>query len=165
MFIREIEPKDAENFRLLIQQVESQAEFMMMEPGERKTTIEQQLKHIEYIKKQANSTVLVAEDQGQLTGYMLAIGGDTRRNSHAAYLVIGVLREYRGKGVGTQLFQEMEQWAVAHGVSRLELTAVTENEAGLALYKKQGFEIEGTKRQSLHINGRMVDEYYMAKII
>ncbi len=165
MLIREIEPRDAENFRLLIEQVENQAEFMMMEPGERKTTPEQQLRQVEQIKKQTNSTVLVAEDQDQLAGYMFAIGGSARRNSHAAYLVIGILPEYRGKGVGTQLFQQMEEWATEHGIARLELTVVTENEAGLALYKKQGFEVEGTKRQSLKINGRLVDEYYMSKLL
>ncbi len=165
MLIREIEPKDAENFRQLIQQVESQSEFMMMEPGERQTTPEQQLRQIESLKKQANSTVLVAEDEHHLTGYMFAIGGSARRNSHAAYLVIGILPEYRGKGVGTQLFQQLEKWAAAQGISRLELTVVIENEAGLALYKKQGFEVEGTKRQSLKINGRLVDEYYMSKLI
>lgn len=165
MLIREIEPKDAENIRLLIEQVENQAEFMMMEPGERKTTTEQQLRQIEYIKKQPNSTVLVTEDQDQLTGYMFAIGGDARRKSHVAYLVIGVLPEHRGQGVGTQLFQRMEQWAAAHGISRLELTAVTENKAGLTLYQKQGFEIEGTKRESLKVNGSMFDEYYMSKFL
>ncbi|MBM7578647.1 GNAT family N-acetyltransferase [Jeotgalibacillus terrae] len=165
MFIREIEPKDAENLRLLIQQVESQADFMMMEAGERKTTTEQQLKQIESLKKQENSTVLVAEEQGQLIGYMFAIGGSAMRNRHAAYLVIGILPGYRGKGIGTQLFQQMEQWAGAHGVSRLELTVVTENKAGLALYQKQGFDIEGTKRQSLKINGSMFDEYYMSKLL
>lgn len=165
MLIREIETKDAENFRQLIQQVESKSEFMMMEPGERKTAPEQQLRQIEQIKKQSNSTVLVAEDQDQLAGYMFAIGGSAKRNRHAAYLVIGILPEYRGKGVGTQLFQQMEEWTAANGISRLELTVVTENEAGLALYKKQGFEVEGTKRQSLKINGRMVDEYYMSKLL
>ncbi|WP_404406974.1 GNAT family N-acetyltransferase [Jeotgalibacillus malaysiensis] len=165
MIIREIETKDAENFRLLIQQVESQSEFMMMESGERQTTSEQQLRQIESLKKQANSTVLVAEDEDQLTGYMFAIGGSVRRNSHAAYLVIGILPEYRGQGVGTQLFQQLEKWAAAHGIARLELTVVTENEAGLALYKKQGFEVEGTKRQSLKINGSLVDEYYMSKLL
>ncbi|AJD89634.1 GCN5 family N-acetyltransferase [Jeotgalibacillus malaysiensis] len=165
MLIREIETKDAENFRLLIQQVESQSEFMMMESGERQTTSEQQLRQIESLKKQANSTVLVAEDEDQLTGYLFAIGGSSRRNSHAAYLVIGILTEYRAKGVGTQLFQQLEKWAAAQGISRLELTVVIENEAGLALYKKQGFEVEGTKRQSLKINGSLVDEYYMSKLL
>jgi RimJ/RimL family protein N-acetyltransferase len=32
-------------------------------------------------------------------------------------------------------------------------------------YKKMGFEIEGTKRHSLFVNGKYIDEYYMAKFL
>lgn len=35
----------------------------------------------------------------------------------------------------------------------------------IALYKKQGFEIEGTRRHAYVINGQYMDEYYMAKIL
>lgn len=41
---------------------------------------------------------------------------------------------------------------------------MTQNEAGLPLYKKIGFETEGTKRHSLFIDGMFVDEYYMSKL-
>ena len=39
------------------------------------------------------------------------------------------------------------------------------NERAIRLYKKMGFEIEGTKKHSLFVNGQYVDEYYMAKIL
>lgn len=39
MFIREIEPKDAESFDLLMKEVETEAYFMLMEPGERKSLL------------------------------------------------------------------------------------------------------------------------------
>ena len=39
------------------------------------------------------------------------------------------------------------------------------NEAGIALYKKRGFEVEGTKKHSLLVNGQYVDEYYMARLV
>ncbi|OAO80482.1 hypothetical protein A0O32_1432 [Anoxybacillus flavithermus] len=42
---------------------------------------------------------------------------------------------------------------------------MTQNQAGIALYKKMGFEIEGIKKHSLLVNGRFMDEYYMAKIL
>ena len=47
----------------------------------------------------------------------------------------------------------------------LELTVMTHNTAGIALYKKQGFAIEGTKRHSLLINGQFIDEFYMSKLL
>ena len=38
-------------------------------------------------------------------------------------------------------------------------------DAGIALYKKSGFEIEGIKRHSLIIGDKCMNEYYMSKII
>lgn len=42
---------------------------------------------------------------------------------------------------------------------------MTHNELAMSLYIKNGFEIEGTKRKSLVIDGQWVDEYYMSKIL
>lgn len=117
------------------------------------------------IKDSRNSIILVAEKDKDLVGSILAIGGNARRNKHSVYVVIGILKEYRGKGIGTKLFTKLEQWASNHKICRLELTIVTNNEAGLSLYKKVGFEIEGTKRNSLFIEGEFVDEYYMSKLL
>ncbi|MGK0555387.1 N-acetyltransferase family protein, partial [Macrococcus capreoli] len=104
-------------------------------------------------------------DNGTLCGYLIAIGNSSLRNKHSAYLVIGVHQDVRGQGVGTILFEAVEQWAKTVGITRLELTVVTENEAGVNLYQKSGFEIEGTKRRSLKINNKFYDEYYMSKLV
>ena len=93
------------------------------------------------------------------------MGGNAKRNKHSVYLVIGILAQYRGLGIGTKLFEQLEKWAKEQNIHRLELTVVTRNEAGLRLYKKMGFEIEGTKRHSLYIDGKFVDEYYMSKLL
>ncbi|MBY7144891.1 GNAT family N-acetyltransferase [Virgibacillus sp. NKC19-3] len=166
MLIREIDTSDAETSARLIQQVEASSEYMLWEAGERNISLEQQEKMIASIGKKANSTIFVAEnDDNELVGYLMAIGGDANRNKHAVYIVVGVSKGYRGRGVGTRLFEEMEQWAQRQSIHRLALTVVTRNEVGLSLYKRMGFEIEGTKRHSLFINGEFVDEYYMSKLL
>ncbi|NLP52911.1 GNAT family protein [Bacillus sp. RO1] len=165
MLIREIEIEDAENLINLIKEVEGKSNFMLMEAGERKTTHEQQRKHLERLGQQNNSTIFVAEQEGNLIGYLIAVGGSVKRTKHSAYIVVGILEQNRGQGVGTVLFKYIDEWAKSHHITRLELTAVTKNEAGVALYKKSGFEIEGTKRNSLMIDGTFYDEYYMSKLI
>ncbi|CAM5194844.1 RimJ/RimL family protein N-acetyltransferase OS=Ureibacillus acetophenoni OX=614649 GN=SAMN05877842_12137 PE=4 SV=1 [Ureibacillus acetophenoni] len=165
MYVRQAKVEDAENLINLIKEVEATSDFMLMEPGERQTSPEQQVKVMERIEKQSNATILVAEDDGKLIGYMMLIGGTAKKNQHNAYIVIGILESYRGKGVGTALFEYAEKWAIENNISRLELTTITENAAGVALYKKRGFEIEGVKRNSLKINGEFVDEYYMSKLL
>ncbi|MDQ0351357.1 RimJ/RimL family protein N-acetyltransferase [Alkalibacillus filiformis] len=165
MNIREVHVSDAEKLSTLIQQVDETSEYMLWEPGERNISGDQQEKMIDSFLEKANSTILVAEFEGQLVGYLLAMGGNARRNSHSAYVVLGVLQGYRGHGIGTRLFSELERWATESDIHRLELTTVVRNEAGVSLYKKMGFEIEGTKRDSLFIGGEFVDEYYMSKIL
>jgi len=165
MIVREIRLSDAEKLADLIPNVEGSSSFMLWEAGERKIQTDNQLQMIKDIDESDNSTILVAEKDSNLVGYLLALGGKARRNKHSAYIVIGMLKEYRGMGIGTKFFTKLEQWASTHKISRLELTVVTKNEAGLSLYKKRGFEIEGTKRNSLFIDGEFVDEYYMSKLL
>lgn len=35
----------------------------------------------------------------------MAVGGNAKRNKHSAYIVMGILGEYRGKGIGAMLFK------------------------------------------------------------
>ena len=166
MNIREIKLEDAENFAKLIIDIENQADFMLYGAGERNTTTEKQRKQIEVIEKSPNSTIFVAEEtSGKLVGYAFAIGSTAKRKKHSVYLVIGILEEFTGKGIGTKLFQVLEEWAINHSIFRLELTVVKQNEAAVGLYKKMGYQIEGTKINSLIIEGNSFDEYYMAKIL
>lgn len=165
MVIRQAYEKDAESFANLISNVEKTSDYMLYGPGERKFDIESKRKMITAIQAERNSAIFLSETNGALTGYLIAKGGSAKRNLHAAYIVIGILENYRGQGTGTKLFEELMKWALENELHRLELTVMAGNEAGLRLYKKQGFQIEGTKRHSLLVNGKYVDEYYMAKLL
>ena len=165
MLIREIGLDDAEKLANLMKQVENDAQYMLFESGERNIKPEQLDKMIEAMKSDSNSTIFVAEINNALVGYLIAKGDNANRKRHSVYLVIGILTQYRGMGLGTKLFKELEEWANEHNIHRLELTVVTRNDAGVQLYKKAGFDIEGTKRHSLYIDGEFVDEYYMSKLL
>jgi RimJ/RimL family protein N-acetyltransferase len=165
MIIRTIRKSDAEQFLSLCKQLDTETQNMLLEPGERKTTLEEQQTQIDMILNQENQTIFVAEQGNQLVGYLAASGGTFKRSRHNVYLVIGILQAFTGQGIGTQLFQRLEQWAHHHHIHRLELTVMTHNTSGIALYKKQGFEIEGTRKQALQIDGQYVDEFYMSKLL
>jgi len=51
------------------------------------------------------------------------------------------------------------------GYRRLELTVYTDNAAAIALYRKFGFEIEGTHRGYAFRNGAYVDAHTMARLL
>lgn len=134
MIIREITESDAEEFLNLCKRLDEETQFMMLEPGERITTIEEQRDQINNVLSKDNQTILVAENDGQLIGYLGAYGGRYKRNMHSVYIVIGILQNFTGQGIGTSLFSELERWAHQNKIHRLELTVMVHNEAGLALY-------------------------------
>ncbi len=165
MNIRPIRESDAEKFLRLGKWLDEETQFMMLEPGERTLSVEEQGERIRSVLSHDNQMIFVAENEGQLVGFLGAYGGGFRRNRHSAYIVIGILQDYAGQGIGRQLFEALEQWAIRQQLHRLELTVMCHNERAIRLYRKMGFQTEGVKRDSLWINGNYVDEYYMAKIL
>jgi len=165
MLIRTIRTEDAKNYLNLYKKLDRETEFRLYEPGEINITIVQQRKIIRDLIKNKKSTLLVVDIDGQLVGYLLALGRDISRVKHYVHISIGILQDYVGQGIGTKLFIELEKWAIQNQVHRLELTVMVNNKAGQALYKKMGFKVEGAKEHSLLVNGRYIDDIYMAKLI
>jgi RimJ/RimL family protein N-acetyltransferase len=163
--IREARESDAGALLNLYTKLDWETSFMLYEPGERRHTADEMRRRIREVKAQENSTLLVVDGGGELVGLLGAFGGRVRRKRHSALIIVGILQEFTGRGIGTRLFERLEAWARRSGVHRLELTVMTHNTAGIALYRKMGFEIEGTRKHSLLVDGRYVDEYAMAKLL
>jgi len=164
MIIRPIEVRDAETFLELGKRVEDSG-FMLFEPGEKTRTVDEQRRIIERIIPDKKSTILVAEEENTLIGYLQAMGSNIKRIRHSAHLALGVVEQYRGKGIGTQLFEELFKWAKETEISRLELTVIKHNFKAFNLYRNMGFVLEGEKVNSLIINGEPVNEYYLYKLL
>ncbi len=163
--IRNIREEDAEAYLELCHTLDRETEFMMLEPGERLITPEEQRQKIAALLEAGHSMVFVAEADEHLVGYLGAYGSSYQRNGHSVYLVLGILQAFSGQGIGTRLFAELHRWAEARNLHRLELTVMAHNEAAIALYKKTGFEVEGIKKDSIRLRDRFVDELYMAKLL
>ncbi|WP_332645328.1 GNAT family N-acetyltransferase [Lysinibacillus sp. 54212] len=164
MIIREAKIEDAAHMAKVMKDAEASG-FMLFSPGERKMAPEQMGKLIEMLKSKVKSAIFVAQHDDEVVGYLIVQGDQPSRIAHRAYIVIGIVSSFRGKGIGKALFQHAEEWAKGQGIHRLELTVIKHNEAAFNLYKKMGYEVEGTKRDSLLVDGSYVDEYYMAKLI
>ncbi|MBH8597263.1 MULTISPECIES: GNAT family N-acetyltransferase [unclassified Thermoactinomyces] len=165
MQIREIRRRDAGSFLAFLRQLDLETEFMLLEPGERTEKVAEQEKWIQEILSHPNQTVFIAEEGEKIFGFIEVFGGGFRRNRATAHLVLGLLREARGQGWGSKLLHAAENWARQHRIHRLELTVMTYNVAAVSLYEKMGFQREGTRKHSLILEDRFVDEYYMGKIL
>jgi len=165
MNIRKINQNEAEEFLVLCKKLDKETDFLLLKPGERKITVEEQREKIEQFLETENKNIFVAENDDKLIGYLIANGGKFKRNWSSIYLVIAILQDYTGQGIGTKLLQRVEEWARENNFHRLELTVMAHNEPAVNLYQKMGFVIEGRKKEGLYVNGEYIDEYYMGKIV
>jgi L-phenylalanine/L-methionine N-acetyltransferase len=109
---------------------------------------------------------LVALVDGEVVGELtLYNASNSPRRRHAGGLGMAVRDDWQGKGVGTALMHACielaDNWL---NLSRLELDVYTDNEPGIRLYKKFGFEIEGTLKKFAFRDGEFVDVYAMARL-
>jgi ribosomal protein S18 acetylase RimI-like enzyme len=162
---REAGPGDAAAVLALKQDLDRETAFMLLEPGERSETVQDVAAELEHVAAAAKSVMIVAETARGLIGYVDAQGGRFRRSRLTAYVVIGVLAAASGRGIGSGLLSELESWARAHGLHRLELTVMAHNQRASELYLRMGFAVEGRRRECLLVDGNLADELYLAKLL
>jgi RimJ/RimL family protein N-acetyltransferase len=165
MNLREIHVTDAEAYLDLLKEIEHESPYSLLKPNERQTTVREQMDEITDILSRDNQTIFVVEDGPKLVAWLGAFGQSYERVHHSVIIGIGVRKGYRRQGWGTLLFMELEKWAKKQGIRRLELLVQSDNKPAISLYRKMGFQIEGTKRESYQIEGRYVDEYLMSRLL
>jgi ribosomal protein S18 acetylase RimI-like enzyme len=85
--------------------------------------------------------------------------------THAGRLGMGVLREYRRRGIGRRLVETTLRRAGRMGLERIELDVYGSNEPAIALYRKLGFVVEGVKKNARKLDGAYDDVLVMALLI
>jgi putative acetyltransferase len=87
------------------------------------------------------------------------------RRRHVGTLGMAVAPSAQRRGVGTALLASLldyaDNWAQ---LLRVELEVYTDNAPAIALYRKFGFEVEGTHRCDTLRDGRFVDSHTMARL-
>ena len=82
--------------------------------------------------------------------------------SHVGSLGIGVLKDFRGHGIGKALMKTALELASQKGLTRIELTVREDNKRAFELYKKLGFKVEGIHQKSMLIDGEYHNQIFMA---
>ena len=107
----------------------------------------------------------VAVVDNQVIGNISLHQAQRPRLAHSAGLGMMVSPDYWGMGIGSQLMDSIlnlaDNWL---NLKRVELEVNTDNPAGVRLYEKFGFAIEGTKRFHTYGDGRWADSYFMARV-
>lgn len=163
--VRHITPDDAAAYWQLRQQIDRETEFLRFEADNYLRTTQHVRGRIELMLASDNQTIFLAEEGDQLIGFLWAGGGLYRHNRCRVHIILGVRQAYCRQGIGTRLLTICEDWARAQRLQRLELAVMTHNFPALALYRKTGFQIEGTAPYALCIDGNYIDLHYMSKVL
>lgn len=165
--IRPAKESDARSFLKLWEALDSETEFMLFEPDERKATLEGQKSRLADAADSGDAQIIVLEDvaNGLLAGFCAGSRRRNFRNKHTLEIVVGIRQAYTGKKWGFALLSELETWASSHDIRRLELSVMVNNLNAISLYKKLGYMREGTKLNSVRLKSGFVDEHIMAKLI
>jgi GNAT superfamily N-acetyltransferase len=91
--------------------------------------------------REEQATVLVAEHRGNIVGMCtLQLLVSTAEGGVAGLVEDMVVDEnWRHRGIGRLLLQSLEQWGIAHGVSRIQLLADRQNQPALSFYTALGW--------------------------
>jgi ribosomal protein S18 acetylase RimI-like enzyme len=163
MEIREAHLSDAEELLKLFQCLDSDTEFMLFESDERATSVDEQVDILSGFSNDISRAMMVAFANG-IAGFCVLINGRQRRTKHVASLVIGVKKSQWGENIASKIMEFAITKSNANGTKRIELTVHKSNEATINLYKKHGFKIEGERVSSINLKGKLVNEYYMARV-
>lgn len=162
--IRSAEEKDAEALSNVRVQIDGETENLDREKGEAFIDEEGFKAIIQEDLERENRLFLVAESDNRIIGYSRCEGTNLKRTSHRVEFGVGVLKEFWGYGIGTNLLKESIQWADSHDIRKMTLSVLETNEKAIHLYREHGFEIEGTLREDKWLSdGVYYDTYLMAR--
>ena len=108
--------------------------------------------------------IFVALENESIIGVLSVQRSSHSQLRHCCEFGIGVLKKYRGRGVGTKLIEEMESWCQSEGIERIELSVLRNNPGAISLYERLGFKLEGCKKGAVRIGSCYVDLLEMAKL-
>jgi len=87
------------------------------------------------------------------------------RRQHAADLGMAVRDDWQGRGIGSALVRAALE--LADGwmqLRRVSLSVFADSEPAIRLYRRLGFEVEGTQRQYTFRDGQYADALLMARL-
>ena len=82
---------------------------------------------------------------------------------HRCQLGMGVQRDHRRIGLASRLLAHATHWAAAQGLQWIDLQVLSSNEPAVALYRREGFLMQGGKPAMYVIDGVSLGEMWMAR--
>lgn len=85
--------------------------------------------------------------------------------SHIIEFGIRIRKDYCSSGLGSKMLLILESLSQILSFKRLQATVRITNTQGINFYLKNGYTIEGLKKDAVYIDGLYQDEYFISKIL
>jgi len=156
-------PADAEEILEHLILTSAETGYMARNADEITFTAKEEEKYLAGLEADPKAVMISAFVDGKLAANAGLIPVSSyERYAHRAEFGISIKKAYWGAGIGSGLLDAMIQAAKAAGYEQLELSVVAGNARALALYRKLGFEIYGTRERSFRYrDGSYASEHLM----
>jgi len=109
-------------------------------------------KFLTYILENSISQI-VAIERNVIVGWCDIIPKPHEGFSHVGYSGVGVLKKFRGNGIGDQLLSACLEQARYYGFEKVEIEVFSDNIPAVSMYQKSGFTKEGLRVKSRKLDG------------
>ena len=117
-----------------------ETDFLLTYPEEITFTPETEGRFLQKKAENPGEAELLAEMDGEIIGLAgISAIGTALKVRHRAQFGISIIKEFWGLGAGRALTEACTECAKRAGYLQLELEVSSDNEAALALYRKEGF--------------------------
>lgn len=157
--VRRARQEDISGVIGVIRQVTNERRYVVAE------SVEQQLSGDSTLMRAdlENQHFFVATVDDEVVGWCGLDIPEIDKLSHTAELTLGVLEEYRGKGIGEHLLKRGLGWAEEKGLHKVYNSIPAVNEAATEFLESHGWETEAVRSDHYRIDGEFVDEVMMEK--
>ena len=134
-------PKTEDSRELVeyLKKAAGETEFLADYPEEIKHTEQSEGDFLRNNLASDDALMIVCTVGGVIAGNCQIVFMSSMKKRHRAELMIGLLEEYWGLGIGTAMLEELIAAARRRGVEQLELEMIEGNARAAALYHKMGF--------------------------
>lgn len=163
--LRSARPEDAAAVLRLLRATAAETEFLARGPEDPLMDEADERRFLAGRLTAADEFLLAAEVGGEIAG---SAGIDRvsqlAKFHHRAAMGVALRQDYWGLGIGSAMMRQLAVQAKAAGYTRLELEVAVENERAVALYRRFGFEIYGTRPEAFRYrDGRFGADHLMTR--
>lgn len=165
--IRTVRAEDADAIVNIMNAVMAEDVYMVTTSSEFNSTPEELRQKIDDVLKNERETLIVAELNGQVVGYIEFFSQARQRMFHVGSVGMMIVKSCRGIGLGKMLMKELLAWA-AHNplIEKVSLGVFSTNKRAIKLYESLGFHEEGRKIKEFKMKeNEYIDDILMYKCV